>query len=376
MVGFRNIFRYGRLQALDGSVACSMLERRTCSPWLATLLAGALCLSVWQMIGCPGPPSPMILTSPVYTVLSFANASADTPYAMDQLKADDYSRLVNLHGFRFTMFSQACNESGVPPPLLLVLVHSAPDNVAKRRTIRQTWGEPRDAMKLVFMVGQVATREAQLKLDQENRIHEDLVQGSFMDAYRNMTYKHVMALKYAVYHCPQAKYILKTDDDIFVNMPTMMTFLNVELSPWGARRLLLCRPLYNSVAKRSFRSKWRVSYSEYSHRNYPPYCPGWAILYSPDVVFKLYAEAQRTQYFWIDDVLVTGILAERAQLIHTPVADFVLTPSAVETLVKSNGTKGSTGMFLYGPPDMVQDDIYALWAVVQDRLKQYRSLSP
>lgn len=353
----------------------SMLERRPCSPWFATLLTGALCLSLWQMIGCPGPPSPVILTSPVYTLLSSANASMDTPYPMDQLKADDYRRLINLNDFRYTMFNQACNDSGAAP-LLLVLVHSAPDNVVKRRTIRETWGEPRDSVKLLFMVGQVNSSDAQSKLDQENHIHADLVQGSFMDAYRNMTYKHVMALKYAVYHCPQAKYILKTDDDIFVNMPTMITFLNLELSPRGVRKLLLCRPFYNAVAKRSYRSKWRVSFSEYPHKTYPPYCPGWAILYSPDVVFKLYREAQRAEYFWIDDVLVTGILAQRAQIEHTPVTDLVLTTKTVQTVVKSNGTKGMTGMFLYGPPDMVQDDIHALWAIVKDRWKKSRSWSP
>lgn len=118
------------------------------------------------------------------------------------------------------------------------------------------------------------------------------VQGNFHDAYRNMTYKHVMALKYAAYHCPRARYVLKTDDDVFVNMPTVMAFLSVDLSAYGARHLLLCQPTYGSKVKRSYRSKWRVSWWEFPHSTYPTYCPGWAVLYSPDVVFSLYREAQ------------------------------------------------------------------------------------
>ncbi|KAG7209499.1 hypothetical protein KM043_015584 [Ampulex compressa] len=128
-----------------------------------------------------------------------------------------------------------------------------------------------------------------------------------------MTYKHVMALKWTTYHCPSAKYILKLDDDVFVHMPAMLDFLTRDLSPWGARRLILCDLLLAGTVKRSWRSKWRVSPQEYPGRQYPAYCPGWAVLYSPDAVFLLYREAQKEPYFWIDDVHVTGTLARKCR---------------------------------------------------------------
>ncbi|CAA9994639.1 unnamed protein product, partial [Nesidiocoris tenuis] len=61
-----------------------------------------------------------------------------------------------------------------------------------------------------------------------------------------------MALKWATYHCPSARYLLKTDDDVFVNAPKLEKFLRNELSPFGARRLILCDVLKNSIVRRSF----------------------------------------------------------------------------------------------------------------------------
>jgi hypothetical protein len=40
-----------------------------------------------------------------------------------------------------------------------------------------------------------------------------------------MTYKHIMALKWVVYFCPGVRYVLKTDDDTFVNTPVLIRAL-------------------------------------------------------------------------------------------------------------------------------------------------------
>ena len=43
----------------------------------------------------------------------------------------------------------------------------------------------------------------------------------FQDIYYNLTLKTVMGLKWTSIYCNQAKYIMKTDDDIFVNVPLL-----------------------------------------------------------------------------------------------------------------------------------------------------------
>lgn len=83
------------------------------------------------------------------------------------------------------------------------------------------------------------------------------------------------------------------------------------------------------MVKRSYRSKWRVSYKEYPHRRYPTYCNGWAIIYSPDVIYKLYTEAQVTPFFWIDDVHFTGTIAVKQNITQTDISKLVVSESDV-----------------------------------------------
>ncbi len=48
------------------------------------------------------------------------------------------------------------------------------------------------------------------------------------DTYHNLTLKTVMGLKWASIFCPQAKFVLKTDDDIYVNLPLLLDALSSE----------------------------------------------------------------------------------------------------------------------------------------------------
>jgi hypothetical protein len=280
---------------------------------------------------------------------------------MYKLAPSDRTTLIDLKDFTFQLNSFPCN--GSSSLLLLVLVSSAPGHAENRRTIRETWG--RGFHRVLFLLGAVESRDAQATLEEETRTYRDLVQGSFLDSYRNMTYKHVMALKWTAYYCPGARYLLKTDDDVFVNPPALLEFLSQDLSPWGDRRLILCQNLTFQYVNRSLKNKWRVSPEEYPGNTYPPYCAGWAVLYSSDVVFLLYCEAQNTEFFWIDDVHVTGTLAARASLTQTSLGKLALSRRQVKELVGSRKKGSGLGVFLFGSHDMSTTQIRSLWKVVE-----------
>ena len=69
---------------------------------------------------------------------------------------------------------------------LVALIHSAPENVDLRNTIRKTWGQ---TIKRVFVLGKHPDYNKKLKKEHEK--HKDILQVTFKDAYRNMTYKHL-----------------------------------------------------------------------------------------------------------------------------------------------------------------------------------------
>lgn len=282
-------------------------------------------------------------------------------YPMETLPKSDYTKLMNISFFKFNLLNN-CTSA----PLLLILVHTAPVNYNRRKSIRETWGNKQAQVAVLFMLGSVTDAKVQRRLEEENKKYNDIIQGSFIDVYRNITYKHVMTLKYAIYHCPQAKYILKTDDDVFVNMPTMLDFLTLDLSPNGAKGLLLCSKQATAAVSRSYRSKWRVSFTEYEERYYPPYCPGWIIMYSPDVVFTLYREVQKSKYFWIDDVLITGFIRSKQNIMISDISSLVLHGKTMKKVFAHERRIANTPMFLFGPVNLSVKDIYRLNEVVKN----------
>ncbi|KAJ6641724.1 Beta-1,3-galactosyltransferase 1 [Pseudolycoriella hygida] len=343
-----------------------MWERRL---MLGSLIGLTLCISIWRI----STLEPQIVTeySPYFNGPSVLQISNDTstsgniisypsPISLDELPSSDYHTLIDLDNFKFLMNQEACNAM-TEHPSILILIHSAPKNWHKRNVIRETWGRRDPRAKVLFLLGAVTSNSLQHKLQQENHLFEDMVQGNFQDAYRNMTYKHVMAFKWFSYFCPEAKFLLKTDDDVFVNTPTIFEFL--EKGVIDRRNLLLCKKIENARVSRSFRSKWRVSSKEYSNRFYPTYCPGFSIIYSADTVFRLYKEAQHTPYFWIDDVHVTGTLAKATNLTITPIGDLYLNYKQEDNVI--NGYQNSsTSLFLFTSPNLTEKEIRKLWKLV------------
>ena len=63
--------------------------------------------------------------------------------------------------------------------------------------------------RLVFMMG-TPTSEADLHtIQEEHRLYGDVVQGSFMESYKNLTLKAIMGLKWVTTYCSNAKYVIK-----------------------------------------------------------------------------------------------------------------------------------------------------------------------
>ena len=53
--------------------------------------------------------------------------------------------------------------------------------------------------------------------------HGDILQGSFVDSYNNMTLKTLNILIWYVGKCDGIPFLLKTDDDIFINTDNLYT---------------------------------------------------------------------------------------------------------------------------------------------------------
>lgn len=227
---------------------------------------------------------------------------------------DDASMLIDLANFTYLLDSPPCGAAGSDDDVtLLVVVHSAADHFAERDVIRTTWGAARLSnltLRVVFMLARRPDDpELEDKMERENRRFGDTVQGNFVDSYRNLTYKHVMALRWASTRCASVARVLKMDDDIFVHIFQLAAILDKASATPLKRKVVLCYVQKQMPISRSEGSKWRVTESEYPGSFFEDYCSGWAYLADMDAVRAMVTEAQYRPYFWVDDVHVTGTLA-------------------------------------------------------------------
>ncbi len=100
-------------------------------------------------------------------------------------------RLLNLPDVDYDLIP---SRNACSPSEFLILVHSAPSNRELRDAIRETWGTVPEA-KTVFLLGRVPSPEAQAEIENEHLHYGDILQGSFLDSYRNMTYKHLLGYR-------------------------------------------------------------------------------------------------------------------------------------------------------------------------------------
>lgn len=206
--------------------------------------------------------------------------------------------------------------------LALIAVFSDAAHFDRRSAVRRTWGRiaRRNDFRLIFVLARPRTAELQIGVDEEGRIHGDLVQLDAVDAYDRLTVKSASTLRWFRAHCPRAEYLLKIDDDCFLNSDTLARFLGERSSADRGRKVIYGMLWTNAKPFRSPGHKWYLSPSDYPPSRFPDYINGPAYLVSGDAVGALVAVFDAVRFIHLEDVYVTGLCAKRAdvQLVNVP----------------------------------------------------------
>ncbi|XP_071171184.1 beta-1,3-galactosyltransferase 5-like [Mytilus edulis] len=145
----------------------------------------------------------------------------------------------------------------------------------------------------------------QKEIEQESVKYRDIIQGNFIDSYRNLTYKRVFGLFWVNRFCDNVKYVIKIDDDITINIPVLIPYLS---NKQNKIKVSECRTVIAARPKRGIRSKWYMSLSEYPFTTFPPYCAGPSSIMSADVIRLMYEATHFVPFFWLEDVYGGGFL--------------------------------------------------------------------
>lgn len=233
-------------------------------------------------------------------------------------------RPVNPHDFKYIINNPSLCSGTLD---LLIWVHSGPANFRRRIALRETWANAKhippiskdstSSTTVIFFLGATTNQTLQSLIRYEAELYKDIIQEDYIDSYRNLTYKAMSGLKWIKRHCNNnIKMILKSDDDMMIYTSRMLDHLSLMTGypHKPVTSTIICDVWMNRKVERGVGMKWSVSKEEFSRDRYPTYCPGLALLMTPDLVEKLWENALNTQYFWVDDVFFTGLLVEQLNI--------------------------------------------------------------
>lgn len=227
---------------------------------------------------------------------------------------------------------------------LLALVHSAPSHTEARYAIRQTWGHygTRRDIAIGFLVGRTSNATWEMNLEQEQFMYGDIVRSNSYDSYDNLTLKTISMLEWTDTYCSQAKFLLKVDDDMFINIPKLLEFTKTH---WNDSR-----QIYGRLAKkwrpiRNKKSKYYVSPALYAPKNFPDFVTGPSYLLTTDMLHELFEASLTHAFLKLEDVYMTGIISEMVHVKRKHVNEFLnrriaFNPCAVRKAISIHMVKG------------------------------------
>ncbi len=184
----------------------------------------------------------------------------------------------------------------------------------QREELRNTWLRPThenkaENIRKVFILAKAEkyNKKEQALLEMENNIHGDILQGDFIDTYRNLTLKTMMILQWFSEQCPLVKHMMKTDDDTFVNTDFLLALLSIMTESETNDKYIMGRcvagthPIRDKTIKDG---KWAISKDVYPLSLYPPYCHGTGYVMSAKAVHDISKIMWGVPYLPFEDVFI------------------------------------------------------------------------
>ncbi|XP_038614531.1 beta-1,3-galactosyltransferase 2-like [Tachyglossus aculeatus] len=199
-------------------------------------------------------------------------------------------------------------------PFLVLLICTKASEKEHRDSIRKTWGNESLVAGFpvvrLFMLGNhdpVYTPGVQ----NESKQYHDIIQQNFLDTYTNLTLKVIMGMEWVTTYCPHAKFVMKTDTDMFVNTEYLIQKLLVTIPP--TQLFFTGRIMRNHKPIRNKDSKWYMPVDIYPEERYPDFCSGTGYVFSASIAEKVLNASLSIKYLHLEDVYV-GLCLHRNKI--------------------------------------------------------------
>ncbi|CAF1219046.1 unnamed protein product [Adineta steineri] len=222
---------------------------------------------------------------------------------------------------------------------LLIMIISKSENYKTRDAIRRTWGSRKNlgiyssiSIKIFFLIDFDEKFNNNVRL--ENNLFHDIIQVELPQQYTLVTYRVLSILEWSFRYCRRAKFVFKTDDDIFINLIILLKFVSPlitnssnnsfhisDMTIYGYKHI---NPGVFRQASDPVTARYVVTSDEYPCSRYPDFLSGFGYLIPKKardaLVYASYYDYEKP--FRISDVYVTGILPDYLSLPRTSMSDY------------------------------------------------------
>ncbi|XP_046697731.1 beta-1,3-galactosyltransferase 2 [Silurus meridionalis] len=191
-------------------------------------------------------------------------------------------------------------------PFLVLLIPVTGYDSESRDAIRKTWGQenliPDFDIARLFFIGQLRERDLKFEEDllKESTTYGDIIQMDFLDTYHNLTIKTMMIMNWMASYCRSARYAMKIDADIFLNVPYLVKYLQSK----AEHNFITGSVITDGRPRRDPNSKWFLSKQLYSENLFPPYVSGAGYVFSADLAKKISMASKFVRPIPMEDVYV------------------------------------------------------------------------
>lgn len=199
--------------------------------------------------------------------------------------------------------------------VITIFVYSVSETSGKyyerRQTARKTW--IKDAIShnicVYFVVAFSDDSRIQSDIEWEAFRYKDIIEFAFIEDYYNLTLKTISVLYY-IKENVESELVMKADDDLVVNIKLLIELKGSFKSGISGRMITGLRPDRNELGRQY------IPECVYPNKTLPKFTTGLAYILSRDSVTRLIStlEAYSGPIVDIEDVFITGVIAELAQI--------------------------------------------------------------
>ena len=196
---------------------------------------------------------------------------------------------------------------------VIIMIHSAPKHFDERKAIRETWTNARRysliaEIRTIFIIGRLQNSALQALVEKEFMEYGDILQGNFVDDYKNLSLSSFYGYKWINQNCANAKYVMKADDDIVINMKKLLHAVTMNIMFIKRTREVACYRIRGIVHKDK-ESKFYAGEHIFMNTNVTlPFCEGKFVFMTMDLIPDLLESASITPLFWIEDIYWYGLV--------------------------------------------------------------------